>query len=158
MRRVSVLVVRDHLPLKQGLRLHLLKFRNRGWCVRDHLPLKQGLRLRNSWMLLSKDCPRPSSIKTRIKTSHTSLELRELHLGPRPSSIKTRIKTKPLLLFFAILRACPRPSSIKTRIKTRIRLIDCSNLAVRDHLPLKQGLRPSPLSGSCSSRSETIFH
>ena len=37
------ILVRDHLPLKQGLRLIILRVIN-SFTVRDHLPLKQGLR------------------------------------------------------------------------------------------------------------------
>ena len=37
--------VRDHIPLKQGLRQNFLFVVNAVDYVRDHIPLKQGLRL-----------------------------------------------------------------------------------------------------------------
>ena len=56
----------------------------------------------------------------------------------RPSSIKTRIKT---LHSRGLLRnSRTRPSSIKTRIKTAYSYPK-RRIVVRDHLPLKQGLR-----------------
>ncbi len=63
--------------------------------VRDHIPLKQGLRPRNqpAKRVAHEGCPRPYSIKTRIKTQPRK-ESTTLHsLRPRPYSIKTRIKT-----------------------------------------------------------------
>ncbi len=85
--------------------------------VRDHIPLKQGLRRRHHFLTPAlNSCPRPYSIKTRIKTKvilHKGL----LITGPRPYSIKTRIKTPPP---YAITQGIPR---------------------LRDHIPLKQGLR-----------------
>ena len=82
-------------------------------------PLKQGLRPFNDNK--SKACdscsPKPSSIKTRIKTDINTLIVNSPILAPKPSSIKTRIKTvvkSKLMSSFA----APKPSSIKTRIKT----------------------------------------
>ena len=44
--KLDLLNVRDHLPLKQGLRrLETHNIRSFFLRVRDHLPLKQGLRL-----------------------------------------------------------------------------------------------------------------
>ena len=64
--------------------------------VRDHLPLQQGLRPNASSNAESQSGLRPSSITTRIKTISLRLRLCLLMLGQRPSSITTRIKT----LFF----------------------------------------------------------
>ena len=51
--------VRDHLPLKQGLRLVLPLYTAKVAVVRDHLPLKQGLRreffIAFSWFALSSE-------------------------------------------------------------------------------------------------------
>ncbi len=44
--------------------------------------------------------PRPSSTKTRIKTSHKRTP-RRIYSAPRPSSTKTRIKTPPQGLYYA---------------------------------------------------------
>ncbi len=63
-------VVRDHHPLEQGLRLKLYMESERfNIKVRDHHPLEQGLRLELfiQWNY-SIGSPRPSSIRTRIKT------------------------------------------------------------------------------------------
>ena len=62
--------------------------------VRDHLPLKQGLRPHDKIVrVYNVSSQRPSSIKTRIKT--VSNDFIHDATGPRqrPSSIKTRIKT-----------------------------------------------------------------
>ena len=65
----SILPVRDHIPLEQGLR-HALRDLNREQnAVRDHIPLEQGLRLKAAVMSLPPQCrQRPYSIRTRIKT------------------------------------------------------------------------------------------
>ena len=62
-------VVRDHIPLEQGLRpqppkvIVLLQY------VRDHIPLEQGLRLSTCTpVTLFVISQRPYSIRTRIKT------------------------------------------------------------------------------------------
>ncbi len=61
--------------------------------VRDHHPLKQGLRPESVSTTSSKSSQRPSSTKTRIKTK-LFLELQfDNQLSQRPSSTKTRIKT-----------------------------------------------------------------
>ncbi len=68
-RRSFNLFVRDHLPLKQGLRLVIVFPHIRNAVVRDHLPLKQGLRRFALYYIQHfTHCQRPSSIKTRIKT------------------------------------------------------------------------------------------
>ena len=62
-------LVRDHIPLEQGLRQSSQSLKLNETNVRDHIPLEQGLRR------LSKPPPpspssrqRPYSIRTRIKT------------------------------------------------------------------------------------------
>ena len=110
--------VRDHLPLKQGLRPTNNSCYKRFILrkVRDHLPLKQGLRQE------SKDWEELES----IVRDHLPLKQ-----GLRP---KLRDRSGQ--------NTSPRPSSIKTRIKTRGRAYTFWRLTqVRDHLPLKQGLR-----------------
>ncbi len=94
--KFNIRSLRDHLPLKQGLRRVNFDFcascRRR---LRDHLPLKQGLRLiiNGETLYLLRYAPRPSSTKTRIKTSGIGLSVITLKDSPRPSSTKTRIKT-----------------------------------------------------------------
>ena len=63
-----VLAVRDHIPLKQGLRRANDDYQQKAE-VRDHIPLKQGLRLHKAPRDYDGFCPRPYSIKTRIKTA-----------------------------------------------------------------------------------------
>ena len=40
----TLVCVRDHIPLEQGLRLNEAKLEYRPGFVRDHIPLEQGLR------------------------------------------------------------------------------------------------------------------
>ena len=63
-------IVRDHIPLEQGLRLLLsASILLRRLSVRDHIPLEQGLRRLGVFHLgFSKISQRPYSIRTRIKT------------------------------------------------------------------------------------------
>ena len=84
---------------------------------------------------------RPYSIRTRIKTSPSIYE--GLRLGrQRPYSIRTRIKTQGGVADTYIGEECQRPYSIRTRIKTDDGLaVPLVNFAVRDHIPLEQGLR-----------------
>ena len=72
------LIVRDHIPLKEGLR-HFTEenlLLNRA-AVRDHIPLKEGLRRSLQSRIVFFLGPRPYSIKRRIKTVqlYTLLEL-----------------------------------------------------------------------------------
>ena len=85
-------------------------------------------------------CQRPSSIKTRIKTTINWHTFKKVS-SQRPSSIKTRIKTLARLSLWNALVRGQRPSSIKTRIKTQPAALKFTWKPVRDHLPLKQGLR-----------------
>ena len=86
-------------------------------CLREHIPLKQGLR--------------------RLSDTQETV----LSLSQRAYSIKTRIKTKPCLKSKIVINA-QRAYSIKTRIKTQIGALLFEKLALlREHIPLKQGLR-----------------
>ena len=115
--------------------------------VRDQHPLKQGLRpeCRRDDLIHFQARPRPTSTKTRIKTSFSNTGLAGIATSPRPTSTKTRIKTvrpagcrphhrvrdqhplkqglRPRLkgVKTEALPSCPRPTSTKTRIKTVIR-------------------------------------
>ena len=116
----GALPVRDHIPLEQGLRPNQVK--PHYWLpqVRDHIPLEQGLRQNKKNKREGFSCQRPYSIRTRIKTMPTS--------APRQRVPK-----------------CQRPYSIRTRIKTaRAGLSKPPPPAVRDHIPLEQGLRLMP--------------
>ena len=136
-------LLRDHPPLKQGLRRGCYRKCVAVSGLRDHPPLKQGLR---QALFYRTDCiiwasPRPSSTKTRIKTTQV-LPINSLFNGtPRPSSTKTRIKT--LCRGGRLDLVTPRPSSTKTRIKTTCNFSRfIMQFMLRDHPPLKQGLRP----------------
>ena len=86
--------------------------------LREHLPLKQGLR--HYVPFLGEYFPEPqraSSIKTRIKTLLHYLFASSYNTTQRASSIKTRIKTFMERTPRSINDA-QRASSIKTRIKT----------------------------------------
>ena len=137
-----VLAVRDHIPLKQGLR------HTGGWSssccdtwVRDHIPLKQGLRhfiqsKGNKNLIVRDHIP----LKQGLRRIHSCMRESLLLRGPRPYSIKTRIKTN-LCASLICRRFRPRPYSIKTRIKTALTFAITITITVRDHIPLKQGLR-----------------
>ena len=154
------------------------------WLVRDHIPLEQGLRQGcQPWRRRKLLRQRPYSIRTRIKTSpgkrlhrdppvrdHIPLEqgLRQLASSisalvsacQRPYSIRTRIKTLGLCLWQAL--CCEVRDHIPLEQGLRQHLADFSPdwlRGVRDHIPLEQGLRPC-LSCSVSVYwgSETIFH
>ena len=128
-------MIRDHLPLQQGLRLPTVSKKS-SYCIRDHLPLQQGLR---PGVLSGSDVfsayQRPSSITTRIKTKFITIPCSNSTGNQRPSSITTRIKTKDFCLH-ARYKSHQRPSSITTRIKTMVTV--CGTFELQ--------------------RSETIFH
>ena len=66
---IHLLIVRDHIPLEQGLRLRPCAAYPGGAFVRDHIPLEQGLRPnRDLGSFLGSASQRPYSIRTRIKT------------------------------------------------------------------------------------------
>ena len=87
--------------------------------------------------------PRASSIKTRIKTRCLACGTRSTAFGPpRASSIKTRIKTL-FKSFIASLRDSLREHlPLKQGLRLCL-LFNRHNIVVklREHLPLKQGLR-----------------
>ena len=63
-------IVRDHIPLEQGLRRDDTNLAIIHLSVRDHIPLEQGLR--RLQLLTAADADesqRPYSIRTRIKTA-----------------------------------------------------------------------------------------
>ena len=73
---VGIEHVRDHIPLKQGLR-HLLDCQKISELeVRDHIPLKQGLRHQSGQVKVVRGFgTRPYSIKTRIKTKPSEIRV-----------------------------------------------------------------------------------
>ena len=111
--------VRDHLPLKQGLRFGIAPHFGIATYCQGHLPLKQGLRRR---------------LKRYIKFA--------IH-SQRPSSIQTRIKTIPLspYQFHKVSVRDHLPFKQGLRLSIRSSRMSSSSLTVRDHLPFKQGLR-----------------
>ena len=92
----GVILVRDHIPLEQGLRRICLLSSGMPPCtVRDHIPLEQGLRLGSmNLVLASLISQRPYSIRTRIKTMKAAVDAVGPSTGQRPYSIRTRIKTR----------------------------------------------------------------
>ena len=105
--------------------------------LREHIPLKQGLRLPNDQYKIPIPIPQ------------------------RAYSIKTRIKTKEFLQPVLYLQRAQRAYSIKTRIKTaHFSLLRQPSLVLREHIPLKQGLRRNILHRArCRHiNSESIFH
>ena len=128
-------VVRDHLPLQQGLRLLLiLKFANTQWRQR------------------------PSSITTRIKTVVCNVgALCVVGSGQRLSSITTRIKTQ--FVWLALLDCTVRDHlPLQQGLRRGEISIQIGFWDVRDHLPLQQGLRHVLCTFQRLLESETIFH
>ena len=61
--------LREHIPLQQGLRQHLVDAVQVLELLREHIPLQQGLRLDSLYEILEiKRTQRAYSITTRIKT------------------------------------------------------------------------------------------
>ena len=112
-------MLRDHLPLEQGLRLPPLIDIANGLDLRDHLPLEQGLRHSED----SEEPEEPAELRDHLP----------LEQGLRPAGITSNELD---------LRA-QRPSAIRTRIKTRLNRLRDHFISLRDHLPLEQGLRPT---------------
>ena len=78
-------------------------------------------------------------------------------VAPRAYSTKTRIKTL-LTTNESPSFGAPRAYSTKTRIKTPD-VVFVIGLILREHIPLKQGLRPQKLPNLFSPNgSESIFH
>ena len=91
--------------------------------LREHIPLKQGLRHKPPWFFCDVFfSQRAYSIKTRIKTNSPMYIANFPLLSQRAYSIKTRIKTIKYPIYRRIGKT-QRAYSIKTRIKTvRFRL------------------------------------
>ena len=98
--------------------------------------------MRNFIVLKRRMCPRPYSIKTRIKTGNGIKFATVYEDRPRPYSIKTRIKTFPAS---GSPRLYPFPVRDHIPLKQGLRLnpvfLNTPSRIVRDHIPLKQGLR-----------------
>ena len=130
-------VVRDYLPLQQGLRPARTWLKNSPLLVRDYLPLQQGLRR----------FPSPSAglIDFLVRDYLPLQQGLRLNTG---RSLQEKIK-------------CQRLSSTTTRIKTCFSfLLSLIFRNVRDYLPLQQGLRllKSQQVFHQEYQSETIFH
>ena len=70
------MIVRDHIPLEQGLRLCRVMVNAVQKLVRDHIPLEQGLRPHPVRLgLVEATSQRPYSIRTRIKTQQRPRKL-----------------------------------------------------------------------------------
>ena len=129
--------------------------------LREHIPLKQGLRhyipKTNAKFIPPQ---RAYSIKTRIKTSCKGSSGLRRPCSQRAYSIKTRIKTRLKGLKRGTRPLAQRAYSIKTRIKTLLHPLTEVLRILREHIPLKQGLRlySFPHIGFCSQYSESIFH
>ena len=136
------LIVKDYLPLQQGLRLSSWSFTTTKHRVKDYLPLQQGLRLAGIVSIRAGSVfgQRLSSITTRIKTTG----LRSLlHWGTRQrlSSITTRIKTKTKTrtpLFLCVKDYLPLQQGLRHDWQGLWQVLTY----VKDYLPLQQGLRP----------------
>ena len=128
--------------------------------VRDYLPLQQGLR-RSKWLEIacSHSCQRLSSTTTRIKTI---LEILFSYTvtGQRLSSTTTRIKTylnrSKQYLSLAVRDYLPLQQGLRRVQEYCYHFYE----GVRDYLPLQQGLRLKQLTAAIDipQRSETIFH
>ena len=112
-------MLQDHIPTKQGLRLHIFGICSISIRLQDHIPTKQGLRLCGfALFALCFLC-----LKDHIPTKQGLRLLCNLDTGTlgdgakRPHPNKTRIKTK--LYECKVPQAKPkRPHPNKTRIKT----------------------------------------
>ena len=153
-------MLREHIPLKQGLRpliqlsgsslmnpqrAYSIKTRIKTTflvsaartisMLREHIPLKQGLR---------------QIIRTRKANIRYLREHIPLKQGLRPRMFKC----------VSSVLISQRAYSIKTRIKTHLDLAAKAVRPLREHIPLKQGLRHSTSSktGNKAFFSESIFH
>ena len=133
-------MVREHIPLEQGLRLlppsiAIIVYGQRAYSIRTRIKTRALHKNR-----LKTHGQRAYSIRTRIKTPSRPLWPFELMLCQRAYSIRTRIKTsfgsgsKPKAIR-------QRAYSIRTRIKTQKPLTLRHIRSVREHIPLEQGLR-----------------
>ena len=93
----STLQLRDHLPLKQGLRLGYSSDSSLLKGLRDHLPLKQGLRPTCIAYYSSVRSELRDHLPLKQGLRHFNPEVFDLNgVPPRPSSTKTRIEIHPL--------------------------------------------------------------
>ena len=184
----KTLVIRDLIPLKQGLRLNTARCRN--YIVFDQRPytIKTRIKTFTAIVVSSTSCnQRPYTIKTRIKTQASQFltefsriirDLIPLKQGlrlhfysfylfiellhyQRPYTIKTRIKTYlNFILINSTIAKYQRPYTIKTRIKTSI--IDFSFTCFRHQRPytIKTRIKTKEKSPNweTNSLSETIYH
>ena len=130
-------IVREHIPLEQGLRRGRILVEDFAKPVREHIPLEQGLRLR---------------VREILEVSRS---------GQRAYSIRTRIKTEQPggLIFFetAVVREhIPLEQGLRHSTLPSFNSWDAT---VREHIPLEQGLRRCPYNLSRKGEtSESIFH
>ena len=109
--------------------------------LRDHLPLQQGLRRLITCPSFHYTIPpRPSSTTTRIKTRNSGPDLHCLH-SPRPSSTTTRIKTCHIAFICSLNNLLRDHLPLKQGLRHCEAIVIHFFLNLRDHLPLKQGLR-----------------
>ena len=111
--------IREHIPLEQGLRLHAVgkdpTFHRR---IREHIPLEQGLRLfsrksRSGFPCIREHIPLEQGLR------HESRQLESfLYRDQRAYSIRTRIKTDKGKPIYPLNTLNQRAYSIRTRIKT----------------------------------------
>ena len=178
-------IVRDYLPLQQGLRPYALVHAYRdidGQRLSSITTRIKTYSNTKSWRLHW--CQRLSSITTRIKTtpapprSSSGCRVRDylpLQQGLRPkgnlsfrrdegcqrlSSITTRIKTNSIISTCASAIVCQRLSSITTRIKTSFTIIlakSSSGQRLSSITTRIKTFRKTVCNRFCS-RSETIFH
>ena len=150
------LLVRQHLPRQQGLKLapHVL-FLEQGAPVRQHLPRQQGLK-RGYRFKGNGSTPRGSTASSKTTGIETSCRSRSCDpprvVGSTASSKTTGIETSNYYIGQAWMgRGCSTASSKTTGIETAgagQAATDAAN--VRQHLPRQQGLKPDPAQLPCS--------
>ena len=155
------LIVRDYLPLQQGLRRKCPPRPRIQKIVRDYLPLQQGLRLLSNVKSEQRNKVRDYLPLQQGLRLLDLVFLKRLRLtGQRLSSTTTRIKTKCETLIdkraMLVRDYLPLQQGLRLLGVAEGRKSDL----VRDYLPLQQGLR-QPAASSFASKfraSETIFH
>ena len=114
---VCISPLREHIPLKQGLRPPVNRSSACAFLrLREHIPLKQGLRPFSFQYIQLVESQRAYSTKTRIKT-HYKYYIHSLDSTQRAYSTKTRIKTCGTHTYQEFSPP-QRAYSTKTRIKT----------------------------------------
>ena len=127
-------LLREYVPLKQGLRLVLFDIMVMTTVLREYVPLKQGLR------------------RHYLVKFYASLK------APRVCSTKTRIKTAylPLGSFSAPLREYV---PLKQGLRPVKPSLSGAPVPLREYVPLKQGLRRLQVNvNGRVSPSESMFH